>query len=47
MTVEDARRSAVAAFSRGEMLGMLKGAGWEGLRGGRFFYGRQAWWVDK
>ena len=47
MTVEDARRSAVAAFSRGEMLGMLRGAGWDGLKGGRFFYGRQAWWVDK
>ena len=47
MTVEDTRRSAVAAFTWREMQHMLAAAGWHDARGARFFYGRQAWWMEK
>jgi len=41
MTVEDMRRSALAAFSWEELRSFMAAAGWEGARQERFWYGRQ------
>jgi len=41
MTVEDMRRSALAAFSWEEMARMMQEAGWEGAGHSRYWYGRQ------
>ncbi len=45
MTVEDMRRSALAAYSWGELQAMTAAAGWVGGRQERFWYGRQAAWA--
>ena len=42
MTVEDMRRSALAAFSKQELIAMARAAGWEGFSHSRHFYGRQS-----
>jgi ubiquinone/menaquinone biosynthesis C-methylase UbiE len=44
MTVEDMRRSARAAFSRSELIGLTERAGWTETTPRRFFYGRHAIW---
>jgi ubiquinone/menaquinone biosynthesis C-methylase UbiE len=44
MTVEDMRRSALAAFSRQELAAMSAAAGWTNTNHERFWYGRQAVW---
>lgn len=47
MTVEDMRRSALAAFSWRELREMTTAAGWLNVRRERFWYGRQAMWCLK
>ena len=47
MTVEDMRRSALAAFSLGELRKMTVAADWRNTRQERFWYGRQAVWCVK
>lgn len=47
MTVEDMRRSALAAFSWQELRQMTLAAGWQNIRQERFWYGRQAVWCLK
>ena len=44
MTVEDMRRSALAAFSWQELQAMTAAAGWPAGNHERFWYGRQASW---
>ena len=44
MTVEDMRRSALAAFSWEELRQMTAAAGWQDVHQERFWYGRQAAW---
>ena len=44
MTVEDMRRSALAAFSWQELQAMTTAAGWPEGNHKRFWYGRQASW---
>lgn len=47
MTVEDMRRSALAAFSWKDLSRITAAAGWQGIRHERFWYGRQAVWCWK
>ena len=47
MTKYDARLSAARAFSSGEMVQMVREAGWKGFKHAHFRFARQAVWLDR
>jgi hypothetical protein len=47
MTRNDARASAVRAFSFGELGNLARAAGWKSFGHRRFLFARQAIWLEK